>query len=145
MTTPPIQQESTDESEMPARRTRARIPWLGLAATIGILIALGWLLAPTLWWAYDVERAGQLMERGLAWPEPRRFDSLPQVRDDAALAGALAYLDDAIRRRPNHPHAYRLAGQIQTARGDWPRAAEALDRARERAPADPLLGWEASL
>jgi tetratricopeptide (TPR) repeat protein len=127
-----------------SRRARPRWPWLALAATV-LLAALAWLLAPVLLWAYDIERAGALIDRGMAWPDPRRPDSLPQARDAAALEQALAYLDDAITRRPEHEHAYRLAGQVYAARGEWARAATAFERAAALAPANPLPRWEASL
>jgi len=110
-----------------------------------ILLTLAWLLAPTLRWAYDIERAGRLMDAGLAWPTPRLADSLPQARDEQALDQALTYLDDATRRRPEHAHAYRLAGQIYAARADWERAAAMLDQARAYTPQNPLYAWEASL
>ena len=116
---------------------------LGLLACI--VLALAWLLMPMLSWAYDIERAGRLMDVGLAWPTPRQADSLPQARDAQALDQALAYLDDAARRRPEHPHSYRLAGQIYAARADWERAAAMLDQARAHAPQNPLYAWESSL
>ncbi|MFN8568363.1 MAG: hypothetical protein U0Z44_12800 [Kouleothrix sp.] len=47
--------------------------------------------APVLRWAYAIERAGQLIDAGMAWPTPRRFDSLPAERDRAALEQALTY------------------------------------------------------
>src|SRR5690348_15959356 len=101
----------------PARSPlRRRIPfglsWLALALLACILLALAWLLAPTLLWAYDIELAGRLIDRGLAWPEPRSSDSLPAARNEQALDQALAYLADAILQRPTHSQAYRLAGQI---------------------------------
>src|SRR5688572_22758813 len=40
-----------------------------------ILLALAWLLTPTLRWAYDIERAGRLMDVGLVWPTPRQVAS----------------------------------------------------------------------
>jgi hypothetical protein len=119
--------------------------WLALALALAIALALAWLLSPLLRWAYDVERAGTLIDRGMAWPEPRRFASLPTARDPAALEQALAYLDDAVRRRPEHPHAYRLIGQVRAALGHWKRAADAFELAAARAPSDPLPRWEASL
>jgi hypothetical protein len=110
-----------------------------------IALALSWLLTPTLRWAYDIERAGRLMDVGMAWPTPRRADSLPRARNKQALDRALEYLDDAEHRRPEHPHAYQLAGQIYAARADWERAAAMLDQARARAPQNLLYAWEASL
>jgi tetratricopeptide (TPR) repeat protein len=110
-----------------------------------ILLALAWLLTPMLRWAYDIERAGRLMDVGLVWPTPRQAASLPQSRDEQALDRALAYLDDAMRRRPEHAHAYQLAGRIYAARGNWERAAALFDQARTRTPQNPLYAWEASL
>jgi hypothetical protein len=128
---------------------RRRIPfglsWLALALLACILLALAWLLAPTLHWAYDIELAGRLIDRGLAWPEPRGSDSLPAPRNEQALDQALPYLADAIRQRPTHSQAYRLAGQIYAARGAWDQAAAALEQARALAPHNPLYAWETSL
>jgi len=133
------------ESAVAERRAHFRPSRSIVALLACILLALTWLLAPTLRWAYDIERAGRLMDVGLAWPTPRQANSLPQARDEQALDRALGYLDDATRRRPEHPHAYRLAGQIYAARADWARAAIMLDQARALAPQNPLYAWEASL
>ncbi len=110
-----------------------------------ILLALAWLLGPTLRWAYDIERAGRLMDVGLVWPTPHQADSLPQARDEQALNWALEYLDDAMLRRPEHAQSYRLAGQIYAARTDWERAAVMFGQAHARAPQNPLYAWEAGL
>jgi hypothetical protein len=122
-----------------------RLPWLALALMLAVAIALGWLLSPVLLWAYDVQRAGDLIERGMAWPEPRAFDSLPRMTDRAALDRALVLLDDATARRPAHPHAFRLLGQVRAARGELKLAADAFEQAAAWAPNDPLPRWEASL
>jgi hypothetical protein len=144
--------ESTDasslampESPVGARRALFRPRWPVVVLLACILLALAWLVMPMLRWAYDIQRAGGLMDTGLVWPTPRLVDSLPQARDAQALDQALAYLDDAVRRRPDHPHSYRLAGQIYAARADWERAAAMLEQARARAPQNPLYAWEASL
>jgi hypothetical protein len=50
-----------------------------------------------------------------------------------------------VRQRPEHAHAYRLAGEIYAARADWERAAAMLDQARARTPQNPLYAWEVSL
>ncbi len=146
-TTEPADALSPTESEsaVGARRVPFRPSRAMLALLACILLALAWLLAPTLRWAYDIERAGRLMDVGMAWPTPRQADSLPQARDEQALDQALEYLDDATRRRPEHPHSYRLAGQIYAARADWERAAALLEQARARAPQNPLYAWEAGL
>lgn len=125
---------------------RTRRAWLAAALLgLAVLLALAWLLTPTLRWAYDIERAGRLIDVGLIWPTPRQASTLPQARDQQALDQALAYLDDAMHRRPEHAHAYRLAGEIYAARADWERAAAMLDHARARTPQNPLYAWEASL
>lgn len=100
---------------------------------------------PSLLWAYNIERAGRLMDAGLAWPEPRRGDSLPQLRDPRALAGALDYLDAAIRWRPSDPYAHRLVGQVYAGLQKWPEAAAAFERARSLDPENPLPAWESAL
>lgn len=110
-----------------------------------ILVATLRLVGPLALWAYNVERAGRLMDEGFSWPKPRQVDSLPEVRNNSALDDALGHLSAAIRWRPDHFHAYRLAGRVYAARGDWIRAAEALEQAHERAPENPMPAWEAGL
>lgn len=136
---------STPAGETRARRRRPRSIWLALGGLLLAVAIAGWLLRPLLQWAYDIQRAGELIERGATWPSPRRFDSLPQARDTAALDRALAYLADASRLRPEHPHAFRLIGQIHAARREWSGAAAAYERAALLAPDNPLPRWEASL
>src|SRR4051812_36399987 len=133
------------EASVAPRRAFFRPSRFAVVLLACILLTLGWLSAPTLRWAYDIERAGWLMDAGLAWPSPRLADSLPQARDEQALDQALKYLDDAMRCRPEHAHAYRLAGQIYAARADWERAAVMLEQARTHTPQNPLYAWEASL
>lgn len=120
-------------------------PRLGLALLGIVLLVLVWLASPLLLWGYDIERAGALMDAGLSWPEPRGAASLPQLRDRQVLEQALPYLEAAMRRRPAHPHAYRLSGQVYAALGDWGQAAAAYEQAIGRAPANQLVRWEASL
>jgi hypothetical protein len=115
---------------------------LPLAALAALLLALA---APSLLWAYHLSAAGPLLERGLSWPTPRLADSLPAASDPAALAEAERHLAAAGRWRPDHPHAYRLAGYAALARRDWPGAARLLEEARARAPRHPLIAWEAGL
>ncbi|MEO7908571.1 MAG: tetratricopeptide repeat protein [Roseiflexaceae bacterium] len=133
------------ESVVAARRPRFRRSRLIVVLLACILLALAWLLTPMLRWAYDIERAGWLIDVGLGWPTPRQAASLPQARDQQALEQALVYLDDAMRRRPDHAHAYRLAAEIYAARADWERAVTMLDQARASAPQNPLYAWEAGL
>jgi tetratricopeptide (TPR) repeat protein len=117
-------------------------PALALAALLALLLALA---SPTLLWAYHLTRAGALLEAGLAWPTPRLADSLPGTGDAAALLAAREHLAAAERWRPEHPHAYRLAGHVALAQGDWRGAVEMLEAAVARAPRNPLLGWELGL
>src|SRR6185503_18386667 len=97
-----IDQPTSPDDQLPSRLKRrpifSRPNWLPLAALVCTLIALVGLLAPIGVWAYDIDRAGRLINTGLVWPEPHRFDSLPQARDQQALDQALEYLADAIRR-----------------------------------------------
>jgi hypothetical protein len=118
--------------------------WLFTLLLLAGIVA-GTRLAPTIWWAYNVEKAGALMDQGMAWPDPRLSDSLPTVTDDAALDAALGHLAAAKRWRPTHYHAYRLVGQIYLAKGDWLRAVENYHIAQALDPKQPLLGWEAGL
>jgi tetratricopeptide (TPR) repeat protein len=85
------------------------------------------------------------MDNALVWPDPRAPDTLPQLQDAEAAEQAMGYLNAAMQRRPDHTHAYRLAGQIYAAQGNWGRAAEMWDHARALSPKNPLLAWEASL
>lgn len=117
-----------------------------LAAAFAVLAVLAavWL-GPLLLWAYNVEQAGALIDQGMAWPEPRMSDSIATVQDAQALDAALGHLAAAAAWRPDDAYAHRLAGQIYMARGDWSRAAAALEQARTRAPDNPLSDWEAGL
>lgn len=97
-------------------RVRARHVLFGLI----LLGALGLLaLRPILGWAYHLNRAGTLMVAGIVWPEPRRSDSLPLLRDDRKARQALEHLAAASRWRPNHPYSFRLAGQVYAAQANW--------------------------
>jgi hypothetical protein len=114
-----------------------------LLSLVGLLVA--YLSAPLLLWSLDIQRAGRLVAGGVEWPEPRLVDSLPHARDAVALEEALAFLSSATRRRPEHPHAYRMMAQAHLALGDAVRAAEAVEQALARLPHNPLLAWESSL
>lgn len=128
---------------LPLARSRTALARILIAlVTLGVLSVL---LGPTLLWAYHIQLAGSQITQGLAWPTPRRSDSLPSVMNSVALDDALGHLAAAKRWRPQHSYAYRLAGQIALARADWARAAGELERARELSPGEPLIAWEASL
>lgn len=129
----------------PATFSRRRLRLLALALVLLAVLALAALAAPLALWAYDLQRAGQLLDAGLAWPTPRTAQSLPQARDAGALRNALAYLESAAARRPNHPQAYRLAGQAYLALGELDAAAAAYERAMAVAPTNQLIRWETSL
>lgn len=132
---------------MPLRSSR-RSARPRLILTLATLLVLG---ATVVWassfllWSYNVQRAGAFMETALLWPDPRTSDALPQLGDAQAAEQALNHLTAAMQRRPNHAHAYRMAGQIYAAQGNWQRAAEMWERARVLSPKNPLLAWEASL
>ena len=49
---------------------RNPIVWI-FALLILVGAVAGTRLAPTIWWAYNVEKAGAFMDQGLAWPDPR--------------------------------------------------------------------------
>lgn len=120
--------------------------WLLAIVMLTVLLAVAfYAIRPFLLWAVNVQLAGQQLEVGLAWPEPRRIDDLPQVRDAAALAQARTKLSAAILERPNHSHAHRLSGQSYLAEADWLLAAEALQQAHDLSPRHPLIAWEAGL
>jgi len=125
-----------------SRARRQPAAFIAAAALLALLLALA---APTLLWAYHLGRAGDLLQRGLEWPAPRSADSLPLARDPEALAAAAHELEAARAWRPDHPHAYRLAGHLALAQGDWQAAAGHLEAARARAPRNPLIAWEAGL
>ncbi|MEN9934223.1 MAG: hypothetical protein RLZZ387_802 [Chloroflexota bacterium] len=120
---------------------------MGRRAVIAGLALLAALVAvsPTLLWAYHLSRAGALLERGLVWPEPRMVDSLPIMADTGALEEAVRELEAARSWRPGLAYAYRLAGYVALARGDWAGAARELEAARTRAQRHPLIAWETGL
>lgn len=139
-------QAAAPEPQAGAPPLRHGARWAAAAlAVLAVLLGAGWLAAPVLLWAYDLERAGGLIDAGLAWPVPRRADSLPHARDAATLERALPLLAAATRHRPAHPHAYRLSGQVYAALGDWDRAATSYEQAVALAPDNPLMRYEASL
>jgi tetratricopeptide (TPR) repeat protein len=130
-----------NQFSLPSRRAM-------LVVIAGVLLLMGALLAwamPTLLWAYNVQQAGTLMDRGLAWPEPRLSDSIPHATDSAALEAALGHLAAAVAQRPNDAHAHRLAGAVYMAMGDWRRAVEAYSQAHALAPNNPMIAWDAGL
>ncbi len=129
------------------QRRRLSIRPLMLVFILSILLLVGeWrVIGRWVLWAYNVERAGQLIDRGLTWPEPRHADTLPRVSDEEALDQALGHLGAAVRWRPDHPHAYRLAGRIYMARREWVKTVEAFEQARRLAPRHPMADWEVGL
>ncbi len=124
-----------------ARRRSAIMLLVALLLMSGLLF---WL-SPLLLWAYNLERAGQLMDRGLIWSEPRSVDALPTARDGAALEAALGHLAAAIRWRPEHPTAWAQAGEVYAARQAWRQATEAFETAQHRAPRNLLLALRTAL
>lgn len=138
--------------ERATARNRAQIPGVRyfifggvLVLGLSLLFGLALWFRPTLLAAYNVERAGRLMDIGLTWPEPRVFDSLPLSQNDAALQQALGHLAAALRWQPDSIHAYRLAAQIYAAQQAWPQAAEVLDRAQALDENNTLLAWDRAL
>ncbi|KPV49626.1 hypothetical protein SE17_31550, partial [Kouleothrix aurantiaca] len=91
----------TQPPTQPAPATFSRrLRLLALALMLLLVLALAALAAPLALWAYDLQRAGQLLDAGIAWPKPRTAASLPKARDAGALRAALAYLGSAAARRP---------------------------------------------
>lgn len=115
---------------------------VALAATASVVI---YLFHPIIFWAYNLERAGRLMQAGMVWPEPRHTKSVPIMRDEAALDEALGHLAAAARWRPEHFHAHRLSGYVYLAKTDWEAAARAFEHAYVLNPRNPLPAWEVSL
>ncbi len=119
-----------------------------LAAIAALVLTGTGLMAGSLWgfpflvWGYQVHQAGTYMERGMTWPEERHSDSLPQVRNVAALETALAFLDKAQAIRPQHFHAFRMEGQIFMALGEWLQAEPAITAAIARASGNPLVHFD---
>jgi tetratricopeptide (TPR) repeat protein len=116
-----------------------------LVLALGVILTLAFWFHPSLLAAYNVERAGRLMDAGLAWPEPRVLESVPVSRNDQALDQALGHLAAALRWQPDSVHAYRLASQIYAARQAWMQAAEALEQAQVLEPKNTLVAWERAL
>ena len=119
-----------------------------LAAIVALTLTGTGLIAGLLWgfpflvWAYNVHQAGTHMERGMAWPEERHSDSLPQALDITALETALTFLDKAQAARPQHFHAFRLEGQIFMALDAWLQVEPAIAAAIARAPGNPLVHFD---
>ena len=102
-----------------SRRLQSTFRWLLAIVMLAVLLLIAfYTIRPFLLWAVDVQFAGQQLDAGLAWREPRRIDDLPQVREAAALVQARAHLSAAILERPNDSHAYRLRGLSYLAEGD---------------------------
>lgn len=137
---------ATHAQAQPTNRVGARRGTL-IALLLALLLVSGLLfwLSPLLLWAYNLERAGRLMDAGLTWPEPRSVDALPTAQDDVALEAALGHLAAAIRWRPGHPAAMARAGDVYAARQEWRQAAEAFETARQWAPRNLLLTLRTAL
>lgn len=135
---PPLQLASNPRTY---RNTRNLV----VITIVGLGVVFLLVVSPVLLAMYNVERAGALMEQGLAWPEPRVAASLPTERDAGALDAALVQLTTATRWQPKNAHAYRLLGHVYSARQDWARAVEAYEQAATLAPRHPLAKHEAEL
>jgi len=152
---PQAQAERASDNSSPAPAAEPRFPLWATARrrawpfvvflAVGVALAIVWRSLPWLLWAYNLYQAGRLMEQGLAWPEPRHVDTLPVSIDSTSLERALGHLSAAIRWRPDHPYAYRLAGRIYLAQQRWDKAAQAFERGRALAPLHPMADWEAGL
>ena len=144
-----VARRSTRTLQTASPRRLSRLPRVRASHVLFTVILLGafglFALRPIIAWAYHLNRAGTLMAAGLVWPEPRRSDSLPALKDDRKAQEALAHLAAASRWRPNHAYSFRLAGQVYTAQANWERAAEAFERARTLQPGNPLPIWESAL
>ena len=129
-------------SATPARKFAAG---LALALTLAALGAGAFFGTPFLFWAWHIHRAGAFMEQGLVWPDPHYSDSLPTSVNALALGHALDQLDRAQGWRPRHFHAYRLRARIFMALKRWIEAEQAIARARQRAPLNPLVQFDGVL
>lgn len=143
---------NTATSEQPSTRLRSwprsrlrlrRLAWLGVGLVV--LLVVGYVAGPWMFWAYNIDRARNAMDGGLVWKEPREVDSLPAQRDANALDQALAHLAAAKRWRSGNAYAFRLAGQVYAAREQWVNAANELEQAQALQPNDRLLAWERAL
>lgn len=133
----------TSAARLPSRVMSRRLGLVfALCCGLGLLL---WFSAPTLSWAWHLNRAGVLLETGLSWPVPHLADSLPTVADPALLETATYHVQQAIAARPDHPHAYRLRGRIAVAQAEWLAAAADFEKAASLQPGNPLPAWEALL
>lgn len=123
----------------PAKKVAAFTALVLTAA--GLIASLIWGI-PFLKWAFYVYQAGTHMERGMAWPEKRYSDSLPQALDITALDTALTYLERAQNTRPRHFHAFRMEGHVFVALGRWLQAEPAFIAAATRNPDNPLVRFD---
>lgn len=122
--------------------TSAALFWLLLLVA---LLPLLWYLVPAVFATYYAQQAGILRERAIAWPQPRRSDSLPELRDQAAATAALDQLRAAILWQPDKADLYRRTAEIHAANSHWNAAADALGDAQRLEPNDPLAAWELAL
>ncbi|HYF62765.1 MAG TPA: tetratricopeptide repeat protein [Herpetosiphonaceae bacterium] len=139
MPTQRAQSRQAPRSRRWSRRT------VSVAAAALALLGLGSIVVPWLMWAAQINRAAELIEQGISWPEPRSSDTIPTVSDPQRLAEARLALDAAIGWRPDNAQAFRLRGQIAMAEGGWAEAKTAFGEAGRRAPANPLIIWEQAL
>lgn len=133
---------ATTAAATPARKFAVG---LALALTLAALGAVAFFGTPFLFWAWHIHRAGSFMEQGLVWPDPHYSDSLPTPINALALGRALDQLDRAQDWRPRHFHAYRVRARIFMALGQWIEAEQAIARARQRAPLNPLVQFDGVL
>jgi tetratricopeptide (TPR) repeat protein len=128
-----------------ARRRRWPRPTIARVGGAIALLGLGAIVLPWLMWAHQINRAAELIEQGVSWPEPRWSDAIPSVADPQPLVQAREALAAAISWRPRHAYAYRLRGQIALAEGRWDEADAAYAEARRLAPTNRLIVWEQAL
>lgn len=133
----------------PADTVRQNItPAKKMAGSAALILTVAGLAASLFWgipflmWAYYVQQAGAYMERGMAWPDERHSDSLPQTLDSGALETAFAYLERAQAVRPRHFHAFRMEGNVFLALGSWLQAEPAFAASVARAPGNPLVRFD---
>lgn len=137
--------------------TRARLFQLSIGLAL-MAIMFGILLyrhvEPNLAWDYNVKQAATLMNHWLIFDRapiapdlPGIALGLPQVKETspqaiAAFDAVENHLTAAIKLYPNRALAYRLAGQMYAAKGQWQQAVHAFEQAYAHSARNPLMAWE---
>jgi len=113
--------------------------WCGII--LGLLVGLGFWLAPYGLSVYHLEAGGRALDAALV---PVFSDRLApeQVVDGERLAAGMAHLEEAVRWDPRDVQALRLLARGYVSLGEREAALETLQRALAVRPENPMLHLE---